>query len=639
MTTSLLPAAQPAAPSREIPGLNGLRALSVVAVMLYHAQLPGMHGGYLGVEVFFVISGFLITRLLLNEWQRKGRIELGAFMARRARRLLPALLLLLLAVALVGAFRLGPRAAQYRWDLLASLAYLENWYQIQSGNSYFAEHGLPLLRHLWSLAVEGQFYLVWPLLVAALLSVPRAGRKVLAVTVALLALGSFLLMLHLADPGNPSSVKAAATLNRAYLGTDTRAFGLMVGALLAMAPLAAWVTRVAGWVLDACALLALAGLGLLCWLLAADNPWLYRGGLVLVDLLTVVLIAAFTRPQAGVVARGLGWGPLEWAGKVSYGLYLWHWPLYKLMGHGPGGRWWLLVPLTLTVLITAASYHLVEQPIQQGALKRWRGNLRARPWRRAVALAAGVLLMAVSIRAGVVMAHQPAYVDEIQESLKANARALDSSARTRGPAALTAADLAPALPRTPLVPGLPVPLPAIPLEALEDVSITAIGDSVMKGAALALVALGEEDLGDETLVVNAEESRSFALAYQVARDYKAADRLGEVVVIHLGTNNSGLSKAHFTRLMDLLADRRLVLFLTAKSDKGDACDQVNGALAQWVKAYPNARLFDWRAAAEGHPELFYSDQTHLRPAGARFYAASIFAQVGRYLGQEPEPAP
>jgi len=588
----------------------------VLAVMLFHARLPWMPGGYLGVEVFFGISGFLITMLLLREWEQAGRIDFRRFWMRRLKRLYPALLMLLLVATLLGGFLLGPRAAQFRLDLLASSCSFENWYQILSGGSYFAVQGLPLCRHLWSLAVENQFYLVWPLLVAGLLSIPRFGRRALAWGTALLALGSFGLMLHLADPGNPSSARAAESLNRAYLGTDTRAFGILTGALLAMAPTRGSAGRLWRWGLDLAALAALAGLAMLCARLDIKDALLYRGGLLLVDGMTIVIIAALTQPCRGFTRALLGSRPMEWVGRRSYSLFLWHWPIFKWVGQGQSGPAWLLIRFALSLVIAEASYRWVEIPWRDGVFRRWLAPAPLR--RRMLALAAGSLVVGVSIRAGVVIARQPAYLDEVQESLKVNARALDRAAAPSAPA--------PAAPTAPLAAALP-PLAETSGQALEGLTITAIGDSVMKGAAIALKAAGETRLGDGAILINAEESRPFGQSLEIVEAYKKEGRLGEVVVIHLGTNNSNIQKAQFNRLAEILADRRLVLFVTAKSDNQAACDAVNATLAHLVDGMANACLFDWQAVAADRPELFYTDQTHLRPPGARFYATALLNQI------------
>jgi peptidoglycan/LPS O-acetylase OafA/YrhL/lysophospholipase L1-like esterase len=604
-----------------IPGLDGLRAVSVLAVMLYHGGAAWMKGGYLGVEIFFVISGFLITTLLLREWEGSGRIALGAFWIRRARRLVPALTALLLAMLALGAFWLGPKAAQYRADLVASAAYGENWHQIASGSSYFADQGLPVLRHLWSLAVEGQFYLLWPLLLMGLLRASKRWRPAPLLATALLGLASAVWMAWLADPHNPSSARALESLNRAYLGTDTRAFGLLAGALLAL--VLARKPREGGRATDGAALAALAGLLALCASLDSLDARLYRGGFLLVDGLTILVILGLALPRPGLMKRVLGLEILEAIGRRSYSLYLWHWPVFRLVAPGQEGPAWTLLRWALSFTLAEASYRFVEAPFRTREFLRSRwADLRGRTGRRrqlAHALTVAALLMGTAWSA-TALARQAPYVDEVQEALRLNAAALDSLAAL--PAA-PAPEAAPAAKRVPALVEIGVgPLP-------EGLTITAIGDSVMKGAALALKAEGEARLGEGRIAINAEESRPFAQAVSVVKTYKAQKRLGDVVVIHLGTNNSSIPESQFQRLMELLADRQLVLFLTAKSDKEEACEAVNRALLRQAAPGSNARVLDWNALGAAHPELFYEDRTHLRPGGTRFYADSILAEIAK----------
>jgi peptidoglycan/LPS O-acetylase OafA/YrhL len=620
---------------------------------MYHAHCQWLRGGYLGVEIFFVISGFLITGLLLKEYARTGRIDLAGFWARRSRRLVPALLLFIFCLGTFGVAFLGLQAAQIRGDLLPSLLYGENWYQIGSGSSYFADRGLPLLRHLWSLSVEGQFYLVWPFLVVAFLGFFKGGLRPLAALTALLAAGSVAMMIHIADPWNVSSVAAAASLNRAYLGTDTRAFGLLGGALLAMLTLrpgrgGRWVDRA----LNLGSLAALAGLGALLARTELQTAFLFHGGFLLVDACTILVLAALIRPTPSWLGRALGWGPLEWLGQRSYGLYLWHWPVFLLLAAGRDGWAWWLLRLALALALTELSYRWVEVPARsQGAVKA----LFTRPFQAACpqpwgafALAGLATVAGIAAWGAVRLNRLPLFVDPVEASIQAGAAALDNrsaeaehapspvQATARGAEGSRQAGSAPGAEGASSGAVLPpMPLP----EGLEGLRVTAIGDSVMKGAAPNLKKAGETCLGAGRIVINAEESRSFFPALQIIRTYKLEDRLGEVVVIHLGTNNSSIPTSQLWKLMELLADRRLVLFLTVKSDKAEACATVNKELASRLAGYPNARIFDWRTAADPHPEFFYTDQTHLRPLGAQYYSAMILAQIARYARVVASPPP
>jgi peptidoglycan/LPS O-acetylase OafA/YrhL len=326
-------------------------------------------GGFLGVESFFVLSGFLITSLLLVEWRHHERISLSRFWMRRARRLLPALLLVIGAVVGFTMLVLPNEADGLTSDTLASLGYVMNWHLILGSTSYFDPFARPpLLQHVWSLAIEEQFYLLWPLLFVAGMRVLRRIGLLIAVLAA--ALGSTLLMVWLYTPGVDPS--------RVYYGTDTRATALLVGAALALVWLPGAVpasqSHKLGRALDIAGMAALAGL-LASFLFIHDyQPWLYQGGFAAVSLATVVAIAAVVHPQARVLPGLLGVQPLRWLGKRSYGIYLWHWPVFMVTrpyADVPLDGWQLfVVRLAIVLVLTELSYRLVEMPIRSGALGR-----------------------------------------------------------------------------------------------------------------------------------------------------------------------------------------------------------------------------------------------------------------------------
>lgn len=352
-----------------VPALDGLRALAVVAVLLYHAGL-NVWGGFLGVETFFVLSGYLITSLLQADWQRYGRIKLARFWMRRARRLLPALFLVLAGTLVFTSVRLPDEVADLRTDTLAALGYVMNWHLIVSQQSYFdASMRPPLLQHLWSLAVEEQFYLFWPLLFAAGRRYLRASALFFT-TLAVAGL-SVALMAILYQPGTDPS--------RVYYGTDTRASALLLGAALAMiwvpGRIPAAANRRVGLALDAVGLAALGGLIVAYARVYEVYPLLYRGGFVLIALTTAVVIAAVTHPSARVLPGLLGMRPLRWIGLRSYGIYLWYWPVFMVTRPYEdvpfGGGQVLLLRFGVVVSLAALSYRYIEMPIRRGAIGRW----------------------------------------------------------------------------------------------------------------------------------------------------------------------------------------------------------------------------------------------------------------------------
>jgi peptidoglycan/LPS O-acetylase OafA/YrhL len=351
---------------RHIPALDGLRGLAVGGVLLFHAG--HLTGGYLGVDLFFVLSGFLITSLLLAEWQRSGRIKLGAFWARRARRLLPALFGVLFGVAAYAVLFAAPdELNQIRGDALATLGYVANWRAILAGNSYWAQFAAPSpLEHTWSLAIEEQFYLVWPLVVLGLLSWRRGSARRVFATCVSLAVASVVWMAWEYVPN--------ADPSRVYLGTDTRAASLLLGA--ALAALIAWrgplPGRTWGRVIEASGWMAVAGLAWAWSRVDGQSTGLYRGGLALCGLAVVAVIAAVARPEPGLLARMLSLAPLRALGIISYGVYLWHWPVYVLFdAHrtGLGDVALTTVRISATLVVATLSFYVLEQPIRRGALR------------------------------------------------------------------------------------------------------------------------------------------------------------------------------------------------------------------------------------------------------------------------------
>ncbi|NJN19777.1 MAG: acyltransferase, partial [Oscillochloris sp.] len=365
-----------ASKSPYLVGLDGLRALAVIAVLLYHAGYY-LVGGYLGVESFFVLSGFLITTLLVADFRRHGRIRLGSFWLRRIRRLLPALILTLAGTLLLTALLAPGELQALGADMLAALLYVMNWKLIIAQQSYFDAFSRPsLIQHLWSLAIEEQFYLFWPLLCAAGMRLLRPAGFLAAVLAA--ALGSSLLMAGMYDAG--------VDVSRIYYGTDTRASALLIGAALALI----WTPeRRQSQNRRRDLALEVAGVPALLLLLAAyvwlyeQHPLLYLGGFQVVTIATAIVIAAATAPAARLLPALLETRPMIWIGRRSYSLYLWHWPIFLLVppdALGAESRWPVeVLRFGLTVLLAAASYRLVEQPVRSHGFRGAWALLRSTP--------------------------------------------------------------------------------------------------------------------------------------------------------------------------------------------------------------------------------------------------------------------
>ncbi len=447
--------------SARIPALDGLRGLAVFAVLAFHGGLSVATGGFLGVSAFFTLSGFLITTLLLLEWEGRGRIALGHFWARRARRLLPAALLALLGIAAYGAFvATGHQAGRIGGDGISAMFYVANWRFVLGDQSYAALFSSPSpVQHFWSLAIEEQFYLVFPLVAIAALTLThtRVGfRRVLYVLVAIsIALGWILW-----SPGHDPS--------RVYYGTDTRAAEVLVGAILATVVAGRRRRsrirgrRVAKHIAGVGALVVLATL----WIVADQSDgWLYHGGLALHAVLTAFVIAAAVQP--GPVAWLLERRPLRALGIISYGVYLFHWPIFLWLDEarvGFGGVALFLVRSTVTVAVAVVSYRFVEQPIRTG-----RAITGRRPRWLVPATAAGVGALLVATSVGAV---EPVTFAAVNAPAATHASSAASSA--------LAASRPPATESLPLTgPTPPTTAPAAPLP--EDTAVhrvMIVGDSV-----------------------------------------------------------------------------------------------------------------------------------------------------------------
>jgi len=615
-----------------LPGLDGLRAISVVAVLLYHADLDWIPGGFLGVEVFFVISGYLITLLMLNERESTGALDMRHFWLRRARRLLPALYALLAGVAVYSVFFLRENLAKLRDDILAAFFYVTNWYLIFSQTSYFDRLGRPsMLRHLWSLAVEEQFYLLWPIAMWAMLRFFRARVQPMAIMMASGVLASTILMAVLYHPGKEPS--------RVYFGTDTRAAGLLAGALLALfwRPEKLRDARMR----QHAPLVQLAGVaalvGLAAFFLRAQelDSFLYRGGFLVLSVVTVVAIAAATAPKSALGAV-LGIRPLRWIGLRSYGLYLYHWPIYMVTRPGIDVSWSpntaLAVRLGLTAVVTEVSYRWIETPVRNGALGRIAQSLRGpaterrNARRRGVAVVTGALLL-VAVPVTVQIASAKETPDEIAASLRQGEAVISGALTTAAPSSSTSvlpsATTAQELPGSTLLAPTTIPTTTAPptTPPAPPPRIFALGDSVMLGAAPQLQQTFAADI-----VVDAKVSRNMKLGLQIVQGLRDSGRLPQVMVIHLG-NNLGIKPEAIDQMMALLSGVPKVVWINVRVPRQWEAE-ANNALAATVPKYGNAVLVDWKGITEGQARLFYKDGMHLRPDGARFYAATIQQAIG-----------
>ena len=628
-----------------MPSLDGIRALSVLAVIIYHANKMWLPGGFLGVEVFFVISGYLITLLLLAESEKNGSISLKEFWWRRARRLLPALWVVVLGVVVFAALFQREMLGTLRGDVVAALLYGFNWFQIWVGTSYFTSFEFVPLRHLWSLAVEEQFYLIWPVV---MLIVAKFGKRRLPIVSAVFIGLAVVLAIYTAlvyQPGTISNIgdtpnqfmslfgQPVSRIDFLFLGTLTRSSGLLLGAALAIwwRPWLLQNSRAgANKLFDFIGIGGLAALALMMWRFqtviegtdegTVGYDFLFRGGFFLTDLASLAVIAAAVHPSSKILARSLSNPVLVWLGRRSYGFYLFHWPVFQFYRRfaGKGLTPYEFVVLVLFALaLTELSYRYIETPVRQGAVSRWWAEFRqpafgaqlVRRQRRIVLSAVASLLPVFGV---VSLATAGVQLDEIAQNLSDNegntVDVLGGGQSNDAGVAATASTIAGQIATaTTTLDGQPI-------------DVLAIGDSVMLGAANVLT--------DRGVTVDAVKSRPYRQALEIANYMKSVNRLGSVVIIHLGTNNT-VDESTLDEIMVPLKDVPLVLFVTVHVPSEVRQNTNNRRINELTSRYENVKVLDWYSIALAHPEYLYSDKIHIRPEGQKVYADLMMQAIGR----------
>ena len=604
---------------RYITGLDGIRAIAVIMVLAYHLKLALFKSGFLGVTVFFVLSGYLITGILISEVEEEGTIDLKNFWLRRIRRLVPAVMSMAVVIIFVSAVVNKIIFTKGCKDFLASVLGFNNWWQIFNKVSYFEAAGVPSpFTHCWSLAIETQFYLIYPLILLGIYKLVksrgegRAKRGLLFAGVTLLlALISVILMIVLFDPQQDAS--------RVYYGTDTRAFSLLFGALLAilweyrMVPrrLSASVNMVLGSVSFAVLLVMTIAIN------GSSNFW-YRGGQFLGTILTVLMVYAVSGRKTWL-SRFLSNPVLKWIGDRSYSIYLWHYPIILLISKGIKASWWItLIEIVLSVVLAELSYRFIETPIRHGIIGEYLNILRSRPKsrqekkrqiqvaRRSLKVMAGTFVLTVSLILCMVFVPKKNALDTLQ---KREAKAKETGKMTEEQLSkqkangsesddtICTADLTDD-------------------EILEGLNLLLIGDSIAVDVTDDFYEMFPNSVSDTKI------GRITSLGKQVLDSYIDEKKWEGEGVIFASLSNSPIN-GELEDIREKIG-KDMPLFLTTVRIPHDMFEEEsNSKIKKFVEENDHTYLIDWYAASEGHDEYFDADDTHLLSAGAKAYAKCI----------------
>lgn len=604
---------------RYITGLDGIRAIAVIMVLAYHLKLALFKSGFLGVTVFFVLSGYLITGILISEVEEEGTIDLKNFWLRRIRRLVPAVMSMAVVIIFVSAVVNRIIFTKGCKDFLASVLGFNNWWQIFNKVSYFEAAGVPSpFTHCWSLAIETQFYLIYPLILLGIYKLAksrgegRAKRGLLFAGVTLmLALISVILMIVLFDPQQDAS--------RVYYGTDTRAFSLLFGALLAilwdyrMVPrrLSASVNMVLGSVSFAVLLVMTIAIN------GSSNFW-YRGGQFVGTILTVLVIYTVLGRKTWL-SRFLSNPVLKWIGDRSYSIYLWHYPIILLISKGIKASWWItLIEIVLSVVLAELSYRFIETPIRHGIIGEYLNILRSRPKsrqekkrqvqvaRRSLKVMAGTFVLTVSLILCMIFVPKKNALDTLQ---KREAKAKETVKMTEEQLAkqkangsesddtICTADLTDD-------------------EILEGLNLLLIGDSIAVDVTDDFYEMFPNSVSDTKI------GRITSLGKQVLDSYIDEKKWEGEGVIFASLSNSPIN-GELEDIREKIG-KDMPLFLTTVRIPHDMFEEEsNSKIKKFVEENDHTYLIDWYAASEGHDEYFDADDTHLLSAGAKAYAKCI----------------
>ena len=571
---------------RYIPAIDGLRAVAVIAVMLYHLGFNWIPGGFLGVDLFFVISGYVITRLLLDSIQRSGGLDLRAFYVARIRRLLPPLLFMIIVTTVfVGAWA-PDTMRRFLADTPFALLGGMNWWLVFRHTDYFEAIGRPpLLQHTWSLGVEAQFYLVWPLIL--LLVLRYFGKNKIPGAALLIAAFSGIALLLVSLQVDAAS---ASQVSHVYFGTDTHSIGLFLGAALAVRwipqNLNETVSKKAQDFIDGIGVFGLLGIIAAFLFVDENDPTLYKIAFPLAGLFGCAIITSIVHP-ASRFAPILSSKPFVWIGERSYAIYLWHWVVFQVTrpDYDLEGSPWALYALRLLIVFALAdiSLRLVELPVRTGLIDYWFKGMKYRTKRVQLRQKFGVFLILISTL-GLTATSALSAIAEGDRQLNELKQQLEPPAVT---------------------------------PTVTEGGLWVTGDSVILGIRFELDA--RENIG----LINARVGRQAPELLEVIKNDKA-NMVGSTIIMNLGNNNR-LTEEQVAAIFVEVKDQPRIIVVNTAVPRGWR-DENNALIAQYAALY-GARLIDWARISAGHPEYFGPDGVHLVPAGVRAYVDAISAEL------------
>lgn len=567
---------------RFINGLDGLRAIAVIMVVGYHLKLPIFKGGVLGVTIFFVISGFLITRLLLQELDRNNKIDLKTFWLKRFKRIWPALILTIMVIIIVCAIFnriLFTKAAR---DFISSLFGFNNWYQIFNDISYFDNGGAPSpLLHCWSLAIETQFYLIFPLIIILINKINKDKYKeVLCGLTGILIIVSTVLMALLFDPaGDPT---------RVYYGLDTRAFSLLIGALLAV--ITNFNFSLKKSINDLIGIVSLVIICIFVYKIAGYDAFLYYGGYFIVSILTALVILSILRNNS-LLSKVLSFPVLDWLGKLSYSIYLWHYPVIILISGGIKSSWYImLLEIVVTLVLASLSYYLVETPIRKGILAKTVHIFKTKRklYKQGFILISSSLLLMITSISCVAFVPRQTVVENKQESTGQDI----SQNKTE---------------ETETINNQYVDLKD-DVELINNLDVFVIGDSIVSGS------FANFQSTFPRLKLSSKESRQASLSVPIletALNDEGWD--GDCLIFALGTN--GPLYDYLPKVRNLLPKDKIMFVVSLHAPYDDWTDDNNAIINEFCNNNENVYLIDWANYCKDHSEWFERDQTHPNKTG------------------------